>query len=178
MTGLMTVDEFLALPEKEGVKRELSDGVLIEEDITFDSAGPHHEFVKANLMEILVPFSQHVKVFAGSLFKMRNSARMPDVSLVARKRLIPGDPDSYGNGAPEIAIEVVSLETAAEFEVKLWQYFEAGSIFVWAVYPDLRCLRVFDRSGFGRLFREGQILDCPEVIPGLRVPVSRIFEGL
>ncbi|MDQ6701253.1 MAG: Uma2 family endonuclease, partial [Acidobacteriota bacterium] len=85
--ALMTVDEFLELPEKEGIRQELSDGVLIEEEIEkLGYADGRHERVKANFNEILVVFAEHQKlwlVFPVSNFKLGNSARIPDVSLVS-----------------------------------------------------------------------------------------------
>ncbi|MDQ6706357.1 MAG: Uma2 family endonuclease [Acidobacteriota bacterium] len=150
----MTVEEFLALPEKEGVRMELSDGVLIEEEITLSNADPRHELVKSNLIEVLVPFAQHVKVFVESIYKLRDSARSPDVSLVSRARLVSGDAENYRQQAPDFAIEVVSSETAAESETKIWQY------------------------GSARVFREHQFLESSEILPDFRVQVSRIFEGL
>ena len=179
---LMTVDEFFELPEKEGVRQELSDGVLIEEEITELGRGnSRHEQVKANFTQILAVFAAEQrlwKVFPESIFKLRNSARIPDMSLVSKKRLIPGDPDSYRRGAPEIAIEVVSSESAAELETRIEQYFDAGSHYVWVAYPEQRVVRVYDRAGASRLLHEDLFLECPDLLPGFRVPVAEFFEGI
>ena len=179
---LMTVDEFFNLPEKEGVRQELSDGVLIEEEITdLGRANSRHERVKAKFNRILAVFAAHQQlweVFPESIFELRNSARIPDMSLVSTKRLIPGDPDSYRRGAPEIAIEVVSSESAAELQTRIEQYFEAGAHYVWVAYPETREICVWDRMGTARMFREDQILECPDLLPGFRVPVAEFFEGI
>ncbi|MDQ2898776.1 MAG: Uma2 family endonuclease [Acidobacteriota bacterium] len=181
MTGPMTVDEFLALPEKEGVRMELSDGVLIEEEITLGNANPRDERVKANFNRILVIFAdQHQlgEVFPESIFKMKGSAREPDVAFISAKRLIPGRPETYLAGAPDIAIEIVSSDKAAELERKIEQYFEGGAKFVWVAYPDRRVIRVCDPTLNARFLHEDQFLEAPDVLPGFRVSVSKFFEGL
>ena len=181
-TALMTVDEFLELPEKEGVRQELSDGVLIEEEITELGRGnSKHERVKANFTRILILFAaqqQLWELFPESLFKLTNSARIPDISLVSKKRLIPGDPDSYRRGAPEIAVEVVSSESAAELATRIRQYLGGGSQYIWVAYPEDREICVWDRDGTARMLLEDQVLECPELLPGFRVPVSEFFEGI
>ena len=175
----MTVDEFLELPAKEGVRQELSDGVLIEEEIEkLGNADPRHELVKSNLIELLVPFAKYVKVFAQSVFKLRESARIPDISVVSRKRLVAGDPDSYRQGAPEIAVEVVYSEGASELLTRVLQYLDGGSQYVWVAYPGERAIWVYDRRDTCRMLRKDQVLECPELLPGFRVPVSEFFEGI
>ncbi len=160
---------------------ELSDGVLIEEEITLSNANPRHEQVKANFNRILVIFAdQHQlgQVFPESIFKMKGSAREPDVAFISGKRLIPGRPETYREGAPDIAVEVVSSEKVAELERKIEQYFEGGAKFVWVAYPDQRVIRVFDPTLNARFLREDEFLQAPDVLPGFRVPVSTFFEGL
>lgn len=180
-TALMTMEEFLTLPEKQGVKRELIDGVLIEEETTLSNANSRHETVKANVNCILVVFAaqrQLGKVFPESQFLLDEAACEPDVAFVSKNRLIPGDPDSYKRGAPEIAVEVVSSEKAAALERKIRLYGQAGSQFVWVFYPDGRELRVYEASGNARLYVGDEILEAPGVLPGFQVQVSKFFEGI
>ncbi len=174
----MTVEEFLALPEKEAVKRELSDGALIEEQTTLGNANSRHEIVKANFGEALRDYKSLGKVFTESLFLLNENAREPDVAFVAKARLIAGDPDSYRRGAPDIAIEVVSSEKASELERKVRQYCEAGSHFVWVAYPKEREIAVYDRDRNARVLTEDSFLEAPGVLPGFQVRVSKLFEGI
>ena len=53
-TTLLTVEEFLQLPEKPGVKRELREGVVIE----LPTANAGHEIVKTKLNRRLAAYLQ------------------------------------------------------------------------------------------------------------------------
>ena len=53
-SALLTVDEFLKLPQTEGVRRELSDGEVIETDM--GNAGARLEWVKSNITQILAEY--------------------------------------------------------------------------------------------------------------------------
>jgi Uma2 family endonuclease len=102
---------------------------------------------------------------------------IPDVSVLRPGHIPPGSTGSI-QGAPEIAIEVVSSETAVHLENKIDLYLAHGSKSVWVVFPAQRIVRIFDASGQARKFEQNQTLEDPSVLPGFRVPVSAIFEGL
>ena len=80
-------------------------------------------------------------------------------------------------GAPDLAIEVVSSETAARLEEKIELYLAHGSKSVWVVFPETRIVRVFDVDGQSKKFEPGQRLEDP-AWPGFQAPVSAIFEGI
>src|ERR1035438_7459363 len=122
----MTVDEFLKLPEVEGEKMELIHG----EVVSMAYAGFLHERVKSNLIKILSawlgqnPFGQ---VFAETTYRMdREEGLAPDLSVLRNKRLTPVTKD-LPLGAPDLAIEVVSSETAARLRTKIRLYLKYGS---------------------------------------------------
>jgi Uma2 family endonuclease len=73
---------------------------------------------------------------------------------------------------------VVSSETAVRLEKKIDLYLAHGSKSVWVVFPEQRIVRIFDASGQSRKFEQNQTLEDPSVLPGFRVPVAAIFEGL
>lgn len=80
-------------------------------------------------------------------------------------------------GAPELAIEVVSSETAARLEEKIELYLSHGSNSVWAVYPKQRAAWIYDATGGGKRFERDQPLADP-ILPGFSVPAAAIFESL
>jgi Uma2 family endonuclease len=81
-------------------------------------------------------------------------------------------------GAPDVAIEVVSLEKASYLEKKIELYLAHGGRSVWAVFPEQQVVRIFSASGESRLFDRTQTLEDPTVLPGFSASVSAIFEGI
>ena len=122
--------------------------------------------------------NRSLKLLSETAFQLdEHNSPIPDISLLSRGR---GRPGSTGliQGAPELAIEVVSSEAAAHLESKVALYLAHGAKSVWVVFPELRLVRIFDASGLSRKFEENQVLEDPIVLPGFQVPVSAIFEGI
>jgi len=175
-TTLVTVQEFLQMPEPEGQKLELIGG----EVVSMGRGKIPHEVVKKNLNKILVVWlAQHpiAELFPETLYQLDEyNSLIPDLGVVFLGRL---SPDSIGwiQAAPELAIEVVSSESAERLEQKIELYFAHGSKSVWVVYPKQRVVWVFDANGQSRKFEQSQTLEDP-VLPGFSAPVSSIFEGI
>ena len=102
---------------------------------------------------------------------------IPDVSLFASRRIAPGTTGLFRE-SPDLAIEVVSSETAAHLEAKIELYFAHGSRSVWVVYPQQRVVRIFDVNGGAKRFEREQPLTDPDILPGFNIPTSAIFEGV
>jgi Uma2 family endonuclease len=102
---------------------------------------------------------------------------MPDLSVLFPGRTGPGS-KGWIQGAPEIAIEVVSSEPAARLENKIELYLSHGGKSVWVVYPQRRVIRIFDSAGGAKKFERDHPLTDPAVLPGFSIPTSAIFEGV
>ena len=64
------------------------------------------------------------------------TVRQPDVSFVNLERLAATPQDDWIDGAPELAIAVVSpSDTAEDLNRKIGQYLAAGASAVWVAYP-------------------------------------------
>jgi Uma2 family endonuclease len=176
-TTMVTVREFLELPEVEGERMELIGG----EVVTMGFGKAPHEIVKKNLLRILIVWLAQnplAEVFAETMFELDDhNSLIPDLSGVFSGRIAPGEKD-WLRGAPEIAIEVVSSETAARLEEKINLYLTHGGKSVWVAFPESRIVRIFDASGLSRKFDHDQMLEDPTVLPGFSTPVSAIFEGI
>jgi len=174
---LLTLEEFRQLPQREGVRLELSEGVVTE----MPGGGPDHEITKANIIGPLAAWSEQTgrgRVFAESLFSLSPSdAYIPDVAWLSAERLARG-PRNPLEDAPDLVVEVVSSETAAQLEKKVEAYLRHGSRAVSVAYPEQRAVRVFRRDGSSQLLQGEQALEDREMLPGFQVSVSRIFEGL
>jgi len=175
-TTLVTVREFLELPEPEGQRMELIGG----EVVTMGQGGVPHEVVKSKTNRVLTAWlleNPIGEVFNESMFQVdAQNCLIPDVSVLRTRHIPPGSTGSI-QGAPEVAIEVVSSETAAHLEKKIDLYLAHGSKSVWVVFPEHRIVRTFNVSGQSRKFEQNQTLE-DVALPGFRVPVTAIFQGL
>jgi Uma2 family endonuclease len=173
----ITVAEFLEMSLPEGHKTELIDG----EVVTMPMAWYKHEAVKSNFSQDLSVWrASHPigRVFCEAGFQLdEHNGLIPDVSFVRNERL---GPDIQGpmQGAPDVAIEVVSSETAAQLERKVSLYLQHGSKLVVVAYPDQRALRVHRPDGTSRRLVSGDVLEAPDVLPGFSSPIEAFFEGI
>lgn len=107
--------------------------------------------------------------------------RLPDVTFIRRENLPNGQaPTAPIPGiAPDLAIEVLSeSNTPAEMRRKRQDYFQANTTLVWQVDPERRIVEVFTAPEVSQTFTEVDTLEGGSVLPGLRLPVQRIFERL
>jgi hypothetical protein len=51
---------------------------------------------------------------------------------------------------------------------------DAGSQAVWAFYPEVRVIAVYDKAGVKEL-RAGQILEAQDILPGFQARVDEFF---
>src|SRR5262249_26927829 len=79
------------------------------------------------------------------------TVRNPDVAFVTNQHLTTIDVKrSPVDGAPELAIEVISPSNLAQDTLKrVNQFLGAGAKVVWVVYPDLRLIEVHKAGGAG-----------------------------
>jgi Uma2 family endonuclease len=173
---LMTVEQFEQLPQEEGVQYELKDGQLLR----MANAKFGHEQTKSEILSRLVPYvvQQRLgRVYAETAFELSPSrVCAPDVAFLSNESVAKGDSEHIYRGAPELAIEVVSeSENALDLRLKIQDYLDAGAKAVWAVYPKLQVVAVYDHSGV-REFRGDGILEAPEILPGFQAKVTQFFE--
>ncbi|MBI3694996.1 MAG: Uma2 family endonuclease [Acidobacteria bacterium] len=177
-TAPLTVDQFLRLPEEQARGCELVEG----EVVFMGNAGSRHEIVKSNIQDILSEYNRQNrigKVFSETMYALRESeARQPDVSFLLAKRVAGADPDKLFQGAPELAVEVVSSEAASDLERKVNLYLETGSRAVWVAYPEDRTVRRYLPSGASQRLKQDDYLEEPALLPGFRVQVAGFFEGV
>lgn len=175
-TTLVTVQEFLQMPEPEGQKLELIGG----EVVSMGRGKIPHEVAKKNLTKILVVWLAQnpiAELFPETMYQLDEyTSLIPDLGVIFPGRLSPGS-TGWIQAAPELAIEVVSSEPADRLEQKIELYFAHGSKSVWVVYPKWRVIRIFDADGQARKFELSHTLTDP-VLPGFSAPVSAIFEGI
>jgi Uma2 family endonuclease len=175
-TTLVTVQEFLAMPEPEGERLELIGG----EVVSMPQAGYPHEVTKSNVIRVLTAWSLQnpgLRLLCEAAYQLDGrNCLIPDISLITENRIVPGSRGVF-QGAPDVAIEVVSSESAARLEDKIELYLAWGGKSVWVVYPERRGVRIDTMDGTKK-FRRDQTLVDTIVLPGFSVPTLAIFEGV
>jgi Uma2 family endonuclease len=157
---------------------ELIDGEIVR----MSPSGAEHGRVAMNLGAIL---RQHVKahglgkVFAAETgFKLApRRVRAPDVAFVRAERLTQGIPAKFFDGAPDLAVEVVSpSDSWPDVEAKVEDWLARGARSCWVVDPKARRVVVYRPDGrAARLDDKAVVTD--DTLPGLSLPVAEIFDS-
>jgi Uma2 family endonuclease len=95
---------------------------------------------------------------------------------LSEARILGTEEDSYFEGAPELAVEVVPPDSAEDLEIKVKQYLNAGAEQVWVLYPKTRDVWRW-RANQGIMLRGDQVLEGGDLLPGFAVKVSELFSG-
>ena len=179
---IWTDEEFMALPD-DGHHYEIINGELIN----MGNSGALHGYVCSTLMILLGGYvRQHnlgAMLDSSTAFKMKNgNKRSPDIAFFAKERLqgIAVLPSGYLEGAPDLAVEVLSPgNTVEEIDDKLTEYFENGSRLVWVINPTQHYVLVYRSAQEpDRLLKGKDSLDGEEVIPGFTLAIADLFQKL
>lgn len=176
---ILSLEEFEQL-EDDGMPRELDEGELITMSPTKRKHGRIQNAVSFVLNQFLErsPIGEvYVSETGFLLSRGPATLRAPDVAFVRAERSDQESPEGYLEGAPDLAVEVVSpSETARHITRKVVQYLRHGGHTVWVVYPEAEEVHVFEASGGHRVLQAEQLLEAPELLPGFSVPVRRLFQ--
>ncbi len=187
-TGLMTTEQFLALPDEFDangnlIKQELIAGeVVSKEAVSVARPSRIHDIVKNQIGEALVLFlAAHPGLGFKSLVEIGfavtdDDTFAPDVSVLKKSRLFEGETRIL-TGAPEISVEVVSpSDKAVELKHKTRACLANSSQSVWIVYPEEHLIEIHTREGVREFTGDQPIQDA--ALPGFSQPTSSLFEGL
>jgi len=176
-TTKLTFEEWQNLPEREGTIYELDEGELLMEP----SPAFRHNIIRQRIAMQLIQYveSNHLGMVIEEMdFRLaQDTIRNPDVAFVTRDHLKSIDLDrSPAEGAPALAVEVVSPSNRAEDMVKKTrQYLEAGCRSVWIVYPALRLVEVHSARGV-RTVQEPESLKDEGLLLGFTLSLTSIFD--
>ena len=136
---LLTVADYAALDEPEGVRYELSEGELI----VTPSANYFHNRIRDrfNRLLALVEPRNLGSVISEMDFKLEGEVvRRPDVAFISAGQLQGIDLGQIPLPiAPNLVIEIISEnDRAADLLLKVSQYLAAGVRAVWLFYPSTR----------------------------------------
>ncbi len=178
----MSLADYLNFQAPPGMKDELIAG----EVVISPSGSPKHALLIKRLVRLLDSLVENagfeVHSYLSIVLDTSEPASMPepDVFVMARDRFLEAARrDAFPEGAPELAIEVVSPSNAKkELLAKLKLYLRHGSSAVWVVYPKKRTVIVWENEDTGSEYREGEVLLLPQPLPRKELAVSDIFSVL
>ena len=180
-TGMrMTLDEFLSMGKTDG-KWELDDGVLyIMPSGTRDHQFLIGEFIwnfKNYLNGFDEPLAQFYHEMTTILSRERQRAPEPDLVIIREGR--PGVLEGrWVEGAPDIAIEILSTDRRRDLVRKRQIYAEAGVLEYWPIDPrsdTVTQLELQDGEYVERAVLGADDTLTTPLLPGLSIPLADIF---
>jgi Uma2 family endonuclease len=175
---LITADELFKMGTE--VRTELVKGVLREMNPTGWSHGNIASEIHLKLGPFVRDHGLGQTVIAEAGFRIESNpdtVRAPDVAFVCADRVPTGFHGKFFEGAPDLAVEVVSPTdrlTDVMEKVELW--LRCGTQTVWLVDPIRKSASVFKVA-------DGQVQSCnvevlvdQDLLPGFELPVSELWD--
>jgi Uma2 family endonuclease len=175
---LLTVADFDALDEIEGVKQELIDGELV----VTPSPMPRHNIVGAKLggpLQVFVTEHKLGIVLWGQDYQVGDDVLNPDLAFIRAERII--EKDDRPDWAPDLVVEIWSPSNqrkSQDLRTKAKRYLDGGAAAVWLLYPEAGIARI-EKPG-----RPSQVLDVEsggkledqDLLPGFSIALAEILE--
>ncbi|MEP7307439.1 MAG: Uma2 family endonuclease [Acidobacteriota bacterium] len=177
----LTYDDFLLFPD-DGMRHELIDG----EHYVSPSPNIRHQGISGSLYLLLGAWLEaHPggRVFYAPLdviFSMFDVVE-PDLLYLSAARAAEAMKGDFVQVVPDLVIEILSKGTRKRDEtIKRQLYERTGVTEYWIVNPESESIRVHSRAGARfasavELSREGGDILTTALLPGLEMPLSRIF---
>jgi Uma2 family endonuclease len=178
---LMTAEELGALPA-DGMRHELVRGELR----AMPPTGAEHgglEFDAGYRLRRALDENPIGRIVGGEtgfrLSRDPDTVRGADIAFIRAERLPDGRlPRGYFEGAPDLAVEIVSPgDTAAEVDEKVRDWLGAGARAVWVVYPVGPSLVVHLPDGSARRHGPDDEVDGGDAFPGFRARVADLLRA-
>lgn len=178
LPGTATEKDLLDLLERTDRLYELVDGVLVEKVMGY--AESSLALWLGFLLQLFLEEHDLGNLAGpdGTVRLMPRLVRIPDLSFVRWEKFpsreLPTEP--IPDLVPDLAVEVLSKgNTPGEIRRKLREYFLTGATLVWLVDARKRQVHVYTAPDQCRTLTEDDTLDGGQVLPGLSLPVRKIF---
>jgi Uma2 family endonuclease len=179
--GTATVQDVLAIQQREGKLCELVEGVLLEKPGGYNESSLAG-FLAGLLNAFVIPRNLGIVTGAdGTVELMADLVRIPDVAFTSWERL-PGrrhPTSSIPRLAPNLAVEVLSRSnTPGEMAAKRQDYFTAGVELVWGINPETRTVTVYNSPSSETVLDATATLTGGTVLPGFTLSLGDLFAEL
>ena len=176
---LRTAEALFELPD-DGYRYELVEGELVRMTPTGAEHGTVTACLSHVLREYVLEHDAGACCGAETGFILRRApdiVRAPDAAFVSRERIPKtGIPKSYWPFAPDLAVEVPSpSDRFADIQIKIAEYFSAGTRLVWVVEPATRTVHVYRSPRDVQVVGDDGELSGEGVLPSFRCAVRRLF---
>jgi Uma2 family endonuclease len=177
IAGPLTLEDFARLPA-DGARHEINAGELI----TLPPAKSLHTLIALAVLEALQGYLKRQPIGralpeAGYILSHDPlTIRQPDVSMLSKERIRATAAENYFEGAPDLAVEVVSPSDSAEdLQIKVKQYLQYGAKQVWILYPKTQNIHVFFTGAALIILDHDQTLEGGDLLPGFSTKVADLF---
>jgi Uma2 family endonuclease len=181
---LMTAEEFAQLPESPGGEQlELVRGVVVMAPPPETGHGRRAFKIGSWLARFVESHDLGEVTGEGGYLLARDPdiVRAPDTAWLSKERVSLSMMDEgYVEGAPELAVEVVSrTDRDTDIADKVADYLRFGARRVWVVRGRQQTVTVFAPGGHAHVYSIGDTLTSEEAgfpVAGFALPVASIFE--
>jgi Uma2 family endonuclease len=157
--------------------------LLRGELIMMSPTGSEHGYLVVNVTAPLATFVKKNslgKVFGAETgFQIGlnpDTVRAPDVAFVRSERIGVKLGKGFFQGAPDLAVEVVSpSDRAGDLLAKVQDWLDAGCRAVWVVDPGTRTVSIHRGDQPAVTLGEADLLDGGEIVPGFSLPIAEVF---
>ncbi len=157
--------------------------LLRGELVLMSPAGSEHGGIAANVAAALVAFvkkNRLGRVFGAETgFQIAHdpdTVRAPDAAFVRAERIGSALGRGFFQGAPDLAVEVVSPgDRASEVLAKVQDWLDAGSRQVWVIDPQTRTVTVYRSRREISVLEASETLSAEDLLPEFRFPVAELF---
>ena len=105
-----------------------------------------------------------------------DTVRAPDVGFVRQDRVPSPLPVKFWDGAPDLAVEVISpSDTALAVDEKVQDWLDAGTEEVIVINPKQKSVKVFRSGGTASVLRGDDVPEALESVPGFRCEIAELF---
>jgi Uma2 family endonuclease len=178
----LTYDDFVLFPD-DGMRHELIDG----EHYVTPSPNPKHQVVLGDLYLLIANWLKIHRVGRVMLSPLdvvftKFDVVEPDLLYLSNERAAQVMTSKNVQGVPELVVEIASPSTRRRDEtIKRRLYERSGVSEYWFVDPELDVVRVYRTGAKGfemamELSREAGDVLSTSLLPGLELPLARIFE--
>lgn len=175
---LVTAEQLLEMGDTH--RLELVRGELVE----MAPVGLEHVRLVGRLVGRIVSFVDDRRLgIAGPelgcvLSRNPDVVRAPDVAFISAGRLPSHPSTGYFQGAPDLAVEVLSPgDRAVEVQQELSEYLAAGARLVWIVDPQSKTVTAYQPSGDAHVYSGKKAVPGEPVLPGFSFLPADLFQS-